>query len=287
MMQSGSSYIKLILVAIVAVIAMSLVPVLVKSMTANEVTVGIVRLAIGFVGITLLMLFSKTIKRPEKKDFKWLVLLGVTFALHWYCYFVAIKQTDASVAAIGVATFGIHLLFLSAIFEKMTIRLADIIAVIIAFYGIYLVLPELDFKATKTIGFLIAILSGLFYACLPLINRKISHVSTSARASWQFGIALLCFLLLIPQANFDLPVVDWQNLVVLGVVSTLLAHTLWIKVTTELPSSFSAVIYYAYVPLAMILSYWIIDEPMTAQKIAGASLIIAANVMVVLLHKKG
>jgi drug/metabolite transporter (DMT)-like permease len=74
--------------------------------------------------------------------------------------------------------------------------------------------------------------------------------------------------------------------VVLGVVCTLIAHTLWIKVSTELPGNITATVYYFYVPLAMGFSYFLFDEQLSWQKITGASLIILANITVMVLHRR-
>jgi len=237
-------------------------------------------------GIGIFALITRTNLSVSSKELKWLILLGVVFALHWYSYFVSIKKADASLAAIGVATFGIHLLILSGFINREKFGRSDIFAVILSVVGIYLASPTFDLQQNKLQGFLLAILSGFLYACLPIINQRLNHISTQTKALGQFGFALIAFLFLLPQASFNITANDWKGLVLLGVLSTLVAHTLWIKVTTELPSNLTAVIYYLYVPIAMLLSFFLLDESMNWQKIIGAALIILANIMVVLLHKQ-
>lgn len=275
----------LLFIAISAILLMSFVPVIIRWVNANEVTIGIVRLGIGVIGLTVFVLFSKKREQLNQHDFIWLGFLGLVFALHWFTYFKSIKMANASLASIGIATFGIHLLLLNALILKEKISITDVIAVLLSFLGIYIASPEAQIEQEKLRGFLIAIFSGFLYACLPLINRKLMHLSTNTRALGQFSFALVAFLCLIPQANFDLMLTDWQGLITLGILSTLIAHTLWIKASTELPTNITAVIYYAYVPLAIFFSYVFLHEPLTWNKIVGASLIILANVIVVLLHK--
>lgn len=265
---------------------MSFVPVLIRYTQANEATIGIVRLAIGASGLALFLVFKRTQQQLSRKEWGWLVFLGFVFAIHWYSYFRSIKLADASLAAIGVATFGIHLLLLSAFILKEKLSVIDWLAVLIAFAGIYIASPDLAIDSDKLIGFLIAVLSGFLYACLPLINRQLSHLPTNTRGLGQFGFALVFFLMLLPQADFTLTTVDWVSLAILGVVCTLIAHTLWIKVSTELPANFTAVIYYGYVPLAMVMGYFFLGESITWQKVVGALLIIGANILVIFMHKK-
>jgi len=281
-----TSFRSLLLIALLSILLMGFVPITIKWVSANEATIGLVRLFIAAVGIGILLSVQKQTIKLSRKELGWLVLLGLVFAIHWYTYFKSIKLSDSSLAAIGVATFGIHLLFLNRIFYKEALNSIDFLAVAIAFVGIYLTTPAFDFKDDKVNGFFIAILSGFLYACLPLINRKIPHLSTNTRALGQFGFALIFFLPLLPQSSFSLSSFDWLGLIFLGVFSTLIAHTLWIKTSTELPTNITAVLYYCYVPMAIILGYVFLDESLNWQKLTGASLIIGANVLVALFHKK-
>ena len=265
---------------------MSIVPVIIKWINVNPATIGIVRLIIGAIGIAILAFLSKSKLSMTRKELAWLALLGVIFALQWYCYFVSIKMADASLAAIGVATFGIHLLVLSSLFNSQKFNTIDVLAIVIALAGIYLTSPNINIEQVKLHGFLLAIVSGFLYACLPIINQRLKHIPTQTKALGQFGFALLAFLFLLPQADFNLTVNDWRGLIVLGVLSTLVAHTLWIKASTELPNNLTAVIYYCYVPISMLLSFFVLGESMSWQKISGAILIISANVLVVLLHNR-
>ena len=283
---SSSSLKNLILIAISSILLMGFVPVTIKWVEANEATIGLIRLFIGAFGIGVILLFKKRSLKLQRKEWYWLLALGLIFAVHWYSYFKSIKLSDASLAAIGVATFGIHLLVLNRIFYKEKLFASDFIAVAIALVGIYLASPSLELNAIKLEGFIIAIFSGFMYACLPLINRQLIHLTTNTRAFGQFGFALIAFCFLIPQSNFELSSNDWLGLIFLGVFSTLIAHTLWIKASTELPTSFTAVLYYCYVPLAIVLGYVFLDEPVGWQKLTGATLIIVANVWVAIGHKK-
>ena len=286
LIKNRNSFGSLILIAIFAILLMSIVPVIIKWINVNPATIGIVRLTIGAIGIGILALFSKCKLSMTKKELIWLTLLGFIFALHWYLYFVSIKMANASLAAIGVATFGIHLLVLSSLFKLQKFKIIDILAIGLALIGIYLASPSIDIDQSQLHGFLIAIVSGFLYACLPIINQRLKHIPTQTKALGQFSFALLFFLFLLPQASFDFSTNDWRGLLVLGVLCTLVAHTLWIKVTTELPNNLTAVIYYSYVPISMLLSFFVLGESMSWQKIMGAVLIISANILVVLAHKR-
>ena len=134
---------------------------------------------------------------------------------------------------------------------------------------------------------MIGIFSGFTYAVIAVVNRKGADLGTNRKAVGQFGFALLCFCLLLGKADWNLSSNDWLGLVVLGVVSTLAAHTLWIKVTAELPGNILAVIYYFYVPLTMVWSFLFIGEEVGVKKLLGAGMIICANIIIAWTHHRG
>lgn len=260
-------------------------PVLVKAVQANEVTIGIVRLLIGATGIALLAKMKKQ-QLLAKENLSWLLLLGFVFAFHWYTYFKSLKLATVSLGAIGISTFGVHLLFLNRIFFKQKLQLADFIAVAVAFIGVVLVTPDGKLEPEYFNGFILAMFSGFLYACLPIINRKANHLTTEQKAFGQFGFGLIFFAPFFSLGNWELTSFDWFGLATLGIVCTLIAHTLWIKVSSELPNNITATVYYFYVPVAITFSYFFFNEVLTWQKLTGAGLIIAANITVIWLHHK-
>ena len=114
---------------------------------------------------------------------------------------------------------------------------------------------------------------------LPLLQQRNAHILSYTRAFGQYGFGLVFFGLFSFQADFNLPDTDWYYLIVLAIVCTVGAHTLWLRATTHLPNAASSVIYYLSIPVAMFVSYIFLDEPMPANKIMGACLIILANLL--------
>jgi drug/metabolite transporter (DMT)-like permease len=77
------------------------------------------------------------------------------------------------------------------------------------------------------------------------------------------------------------------GLLFLGIMCTLISHTLWVRVTTTLSTKTTSVIYYLYVPVSLILSVVVLDERVDTAMIAGAGLIMLANVLGVFHHLQG
>lgn len=274
--------------AIVAVMLMASVPVIIKLISANELQIGIIRLLIGAVVLFFFLRLKQYRWRLSYHEWGVLLLLGCLFGLHWYTYFKGIKLSTPSIAAIGVGTFGIHLVIMSHLFLKQPIRSSDWLAIALALFGLYLVVPTFEWQSEYFQGLVYSVVSGMFYACLPIIHQKASQIPNNVRAWGQFSFALIPFLFFGHSMQWELlTAFDWKGLIYLGIIATLVAHSLWVKATTELPATVTSMIYYLYVPVAMLLSFWFFNESFDLQKIVGAGIIVLANLITIVVRWKG
>ena len=264
---------------ILAAILFGATPVFIKKVTASAVTIGIVRLTIASVLMYLLFVGAKKLKALTKRDWRALVLIGLVFGIHWVSYFYAVKVSTPSSAILGLTCFGIYLILFAWIIEKKKPAPVDWLTVIMAVGGNLLIIPEFSLQNDITLGLLIGLGSGLFFAMLPLLQQRNMHIGSYTRAFGQYSFGLLFFCTLSFQADFNLPTMDWYYLSILAVFCTLGAHTLWLRASTELPHAATSVIYYLSIPVAMLVSYLFLAEPMPSTKILGACLIVLANLI--------
>jgi drug/metabolite transporter (DMT)-like permease len=265
--------------AAVALVLFGCIPVVVRYVSANPYTIGIVRLSIATVGLVLIIRLREKLPRVSRRDLLRLAVIGFFFFAHWLLYFLAIKTSSASVGAIGLSTFGIQLLLLGAIAGRSRLHAVDVIAVVLAVVGAIAVVPALTLDSSVAIGMLLASVSAFFYASLPILHQRWSHLPTTTRAVGQFAFALMFFLFLLPKAEWSLRPIDWAGLLFLGLGSTLIGHTLWVRVTTELSPNATSVIYYGNLPVALVLSVVVLDERLTGRMLIGAVLIAAGSIL--------
>ncbi|MFK7734119.1 MAG: DMT family transporter [Pseudomonadales bacterium] len=266
----------------IAVVSMSAVPVLVKSTAANEVTIGIARLAIAALLMTPLVFVRGSIKKLSVPQLTSMTAIGAVFALHWLTYFLSIKLSTASIGAMAISTFGVQYLLLARIFNNERTGRLEWLAVACCLLGCMFAVDEFTFSSSNTLGMLVGILSGTLYACMPLLHQRATGIDTVTRAWGQFTFALCFMLPLVSFSNWQLSTADYSKLLVLGVLCTVIAHGLWVKASTELPAIVTSLVYYLYVPLAMLSSAWFLDETMTTGKMLGAALILGSSVVVTL-----
>lgn len=265
--------------AAISICLLGCVPVAVKFVSANTYTIGIARLSFA-VMCSYLMLRSRrgACSIPLKQ---WCVLLslGMLFGLHWLTLFLSIKTASASIASIGLSTYGVHLIILGWLFRKNAVTLIDIVAVVLATIGSIVVIPEFTLENNTTQGVCLSVISGFFYAVLPIIHQKNPQISSSVRAFGQFLFAFIFFIAFFPLTDWDLHFKDWMGLLFLAVGCTFIAHTLWVRVTTVLSTITTSVISYLVVPVSLVLSYLLLHEPMGFSKLSGAAIIITANLV--------
>jgi drug/metabolite transporter (DMT)-like permease len=270
----------------VALLFFGSIAVVVKFVSANAFTIGIARLGIT-VGILLpFLLLTKRLRGVSLADVRPLAIMGVFFALHWLTFFFSIKVGSASIATIGLSTYGVHLVVLGWFFNRNRATRVDLLVLALAIAGTILVVPEFSIQSKGVIGLGLGMLSGFFYAFLPILHQKHSHLPASTRALGQFVFAFVVFLMFWPLSDWNLSTRDWSGLLFLAVMCTLVSHTIWVRVTTTLSTRTTSVIYYLYVPVSLILSVVVLDERVDAAMIAGAVLIILANVLGVFHHVK-
>jgi drug/metabolite transporter (DMT)-like permease len=266
--------------AAVALALFGAIPVVIKAISANAFTIGIFRLVVATIGAIVYCAWKRQMAIAWR-DVGRLALLGAIFFAHWITYFIAIKISSASIAAIGLSTYGIQLLILGALTKTTpgTSRLhrTDLVAVMLAVAGALVIVPDLTLRSSVLSGIALASLSALFYATLPILHQRFAAIPSSTRTLGQFAGALVLFLLFLPLSNWQLTGRDWGGLWFLGIGSTLIAHTLWVRVTTTLTPAAASVLYYGNLPFALLLSAFLLHEPFTTRTVVGALLIIGGG----------
>jgi drug/metabolite transporter (DMT)-like permease len=229
--------------------------------------------------IGLYMIFRKERFPFSRKHIQKLFVIGVFFSVHWITYFYSIKISTASIGILGASTYGIHLIFLGWIFLSTKPRIVDIFTIVMAFWGTYLIIPEFSLRNNITLGLVLSILSGLFFAMLPILHQKSRFISGTQRALGQYIFAIPLFLFFTSKFDFQLERSDWYSLLYLGIFGTFLAHTLWINVTTKINTTITSLIFYIIIPITMTISYFWLGEEMRLNKLLGALMIVSANII--------
>lgn len=269
---------------------MGTIPVAVKFVQADAVSIGIVRLAVAAPLVYLMFARRSPLRGLGWREWLALASIGIAFGIHWLLYFLSIKIGTPALAVTGLASYGLWLLLLGAVLQKTPLRLSDIAAVGLGLAGALWIAPSFDLANDGTRGLLIGVVSGFFFALLPVLHQRWNAklgLGNDARSIAQFGFGLLFFLCFWPAAEFtSFRSIDWLGLAYLAVICTALAHTLWVRATTALHPAASGVFYYGTLPVAMFCSAIVLGETITWSKAGGAALVAAGSLLGVLNQKR-
>jgi drug/metabolite transporter (DMT)-like permease len=251
----------------------ALVPIAVKSTSADPLSIAVIRLLIT---VFCLSFFTRDFFRYLKQDFVAFLTLGSCFALHWYTYFTAVKLGSPSIALLGLSSYGIFVNIYALIFLKERFSPVTLGAVIVSIFGVYLVASGSTSSDSKAL--LVAIFSASVYGLLPILHKKNLSIPTMVRVQFQFAGALLVFLFFSSNVRFSYNLNDWIWLLYLAFGGTLLGHGLWVLVTSHSSAFFVSLIYYVNIPLVLMWEVYFFGKTLSQIQILGACIMIFAQI---------
>lgn len=185
-----------------------------------------------FASITLL------IAALVRRDSLWLaspraliafVFLGLLLALHWTTFFQAVKTSNVALALITYSTFPVFVAFLEPLFFREKLRTIDVARAIFALIGVAILCRRFELSDRITQGVLWGIASGLTFALLSLLNRRFVRQHSSVTiALYQDFFAAVALLPFVVSNWHAITMSDVLLLIVLGVLCTAIAHSLFI-----------------------------------------------------------
>ena len=250
-----------------------------KWLLLSPVTIVFGRAAVA--SVVLALLLPRTGERREARGrFEWkLAASGSLLALHWVAFFQAIQLASVAVGLLGFASFPLFVLLLESALRQRRLRFVEWVTAALVTGGLLLVVPEFRWQNRVVQGLSWGIVSGFTFALLAVANRTLAagH-SASAIAFWQNACAAAC---LLPLVAFTAVVPDARAillLVVLGIVCTALAHTLFIRSLRALSAHTASVVAALEPVYGIALALLLLGEIPALRTLAGAALIIGAAI---------
>jgi drug/metabolite transporter (DMT)-like permease len=248
-----------------------------KWLPLPAVTIVFGRAAVASIALALLFPLAGA-REDARIRFEWtLAASGAVLALHWVAFFQAIQTASVAVGLLGFASFPLFVLLFEAALRQRRLHLVEWVTAASVTAGLLLVVPEFRWQNRVVQGLLWGIVSGFTFALLAVANRAFAaRHSASAIAFWQNACAAAC---LLPLVGVTAVVPDTRAillLVVLGVVCTALAHTLFIRSLRALSAHTASVVAALEPVYGIALALLLLGEMPPARTLAGAVLIIGA-----------
>ncbi|MBU4203180.1 MAG: DMT family transporter [Acidobacteria bacterium] len=231
-----------------------------------------------FAGLTLLPLLLAThggLKLLSRKDGFLFVFLGLLLAVHWTCFFQSIQSATVGIGLLAYSSFPLFTVFLEPLFFRERIIPANLALAAVCLGGIFLIIPRFSMENTIFKGVIWGLAAGATFALLTIFNRKLtSRYSGRTIAFYQDTSAAL---FLVP-ALFLKPAAvtpgDVLLLLVLGVVCTAAAHSLFIQGMKHIRAQTAALVSTLEPVYGILLAFFILREIPSLRTILGGLLIL-------------
>ena len=221
--------------------------------------------------------------RPKQSRDAYLLLgQGVLLALHWTAFFQAINVSNVAIGLLSFSSFPLFTAILEPLLLHQRPSRIQIVAALLILPGIFLLVPSFTLQNQTTLGVMWGVLSGASFALLSVTNRWLGRTYSSLMISlYQDGIAAL---VLLPIFFFTATGTSWTPqtlliLIILGVVCTALAHTLFIASMRDITAQTASLLASLEPVWGIIFGIVLLGAIPTTRTLIGGAIIISATLL--------
>lgn len=228
----------------------------------------------------VLKLKKEKIELTSQTSKKIMILQGSLLFFHWFSFFQAIKLSSVALGLLSFSSFPIFTTFMEPLFFKEKLERGKIVTAIITFIGISMVIPLNGIDIKMLSGISMGVFSGFSFAILAIMNKKFSNSVSGIK---------LTFYQCLGASFWSIPVLFLWNkvpsikdiflMIVLGVVFTGIAHTLFVISLKGISASTVSVTTCLEPVYGIIFAAFILGEIPSLKIILGSSIIILAAIL--------
>lgn len=256
----------------------------VRYIPLSSAAIALCRGLLGLTFLTVVML--TTAKKPDmaaiKHNLPILIISGAAMGFNWVLLFESYKYTSVATATVCYYLAPMLLFLVSPLLgERLTGK--KLLCVLVALVGLYFVsgITESGFPSLGDLrGILLGIGAAALYASVMFLNKKLSPIPAYDKTIVQLGsasVVLLPYVLLTQLITVPaLTPAQWALLLLVGIVHTGVAYVLYFGSTKDLNAHTVAVYSYLDPVIAIALSALLLHEPISAENIIGAVLILGS-----------
>lgn len=253
---------------------------------------GFLAMVRGALGVLFSIAFALVTGRKicfsaMKKSLPLLIACGAAIGVNWILLFESYRYTTVATATLCYYMAPVFVILASPLVLRERIGLKKGVCVLVALLGMVFVSGVLDVginSVSELRGILLGLGAAALYASVTLMNKRLGDaVSASDRTAVQLFFATVVIIPytfiaeeISPEA-FTLTSVSL--LLVVGLVHTGFAYTLFFGSIKELSAQTVAIFGYLDPIVAILLSALFLKEPMTPLAMVGAVLIICSTLL--------
>ena len=224
-----------------------------------------------------LLLRRQSFRVARPGDRLLLAAAGGILALHWWAFLQSIQLSSVAIGTITFSSFPLFVTFLEPLVFRQKLERRNVLIALLILLGVLITVPAFSLSNHVFSGILVGMLSALAYAALTLINKALAgRLSGTVTAFWEQATAALVLLpsMLSVRARPSVP--DLALLLGLGVITTALAHTLFISSLKALPARLAGVCSSLETVYGILFALLLLGEVPSLRELLGAAIILGA-----------
>lgn len=254
------------------------------------------RVLITSVSLFFMVKIGKLVQEIPRKALWQFVSIGWLVALHWICFYGAIKLSNASIALIAMATTSFFTSFIEPLVLRQRVKWLEIGLGILIIPGMILIVNSTEFS--KLNGLWVGLLAAFLAALFATLNKKLMRdykvldiTFLELGSAWGFlSVVLAIYIALKPEfLQTMIPSwSDWGYLLVLALLCTNLAYVLALRALKHL-SAFAANLTVNLEPVYGITLAWLLlgeDKELSSGFYWGGTIILVTVLSYPFLKKR-
>ena len=230
----------------------------------------------GLIGGYLLIKRQNPFRGSSGRDSLLLLLSGGAMGINWILLFEAYRYTTVSTATLCYYFAPVLVTLLSPVLFRERLTRRQLFCFAMATFGLVLITGWESGSSLR--GVLFGLGAAVFYASVVLLNKYIRGVDGIGRTFLQFLAAIAT---LIPYVVFTggvtlerLDNTGWLCLLIVGFFHTGITYCLYFSSLKALPGQRAAILSYIDPVTAVLVSVFLLREPMTLQQTIGGCLVL-------------
>lgn len=252
-------------------------------------TIISMRLLLAILLLSVVAIYTKRDFSVKLKSHLNIIVLALIAVFHLWIQITGLKFTSAANTGWIIGTAPIFMALLGLIFFKEKLNLIKTLGIIIALFGLLLLVGKGD---PTNIGFienkgdLLVLASAFTWGIYSMVNKKISldysPLMTILYLFIMMTIIILPFTINSESINslFSLNIIGWISVLFLGLLCSGVSYVIWAYSLRELESA-KVGAYLYFEPLVTVLAAWILLEEDITFLMILSGLIITAGVILV------
>ena len=248
-------------------------------------TLALARATIGALFLIAVVIVSrKNISFSTiKSKLPLLMISGALLGLNWILLFEAYNHTTVAAATLYYYMAPVIVILLSPILLKENLTALKLVCALLAIIGTVLVSGIITQPQVSVLGMVFGLSAAMLHASVVILNKKIGEIDAFDKTIAQLifaAVVLIPYVLISEDIDvMGISITTIALLGVVGIIHTGVAYLLYFGAMDELKAHTVALFSYIDPVFAIVLSAFILSEPLSAFEIVGAVLILGSMIL--------